>query len=352
MTLTPRLRVWLVGILLLAATTAARTQPISGNGVILNPSPMYLSPDPTRVPLTTLPAGVQVRVLAREGDWLRVVFRDRYLGDRTGYVLAANVRIESVAAPPSLPTPAPPVPGLVQPATAAPPPRPAPAPAPVRNEREHGYVWLSGTFQNESTAFTTTTSTTQNGATATVTTEYEGVQPVVADVAIGKHLWNGLGFQLAGTWASQITDANVAATVPLPVPGAPLRSVAGRTSGINRQELAVHIDASYAIPITKSLAQVVVFAGPSWFRVKQGLVTGVVVNDAPPFESITVVESTKQRLGYNAGIEASVRIYKALGIGGLVRYSKAELPFSPAPGLDITVTAGGVQAGGGLHFRF
>lgn len=348
MTLAPRLRVFFVAALLLGATAVSSAQPLNGNGVILNPAPMYLTPDPTRVALTTLAAGAQVHVLAREGDWLRVVFRDRYLGDRTGYVLAANVRIEAAAAPPSTNTPAPPVPGLVQPSTAGQ-PRPA---APIRVERERGYFWLSGTLQNETTAFTTTTSIAQNGATATVTTDYEGVQPIVADIAIGQHLWNGLGFQLAATWAGQITDANVSASVPLPVPGAPLRSVSGRASAVKRQELGVHIDASFAVPVTRSVAQVVVFAGPSFFRVKQGLVTGVVVNDTPPAESITVVESTKQHLGYNAGVEVSVRLHKALGIGGIVRYSKADVPFSPAPGVDVTIKAGGVQAGAGLHFRF
>jgi len=348
MTLAPRLRLFLVAALLPAATAAAFAQPLTGNGTILNPAPMYLTPDSSRVPLTTLPSGAQVRVLAREGDWLRVVFRDRYLGDRTGYVQAANVRVDPPAAAPSNPLPPPPVPGLVQPSTAA----GQTQSAPIRVEREHGYFWLSGTYQNESTAFTTTTSTAQGGATATVTTSYDGVQPIVADIAIGQHLWNGLGFQLAATWAGQITDANVSASVPLPVPGTPLRSVSGRASAVNRQELGVHIDASFAVPVTRSVAQVVVFAGPSFFRVKQGLVTGVVVNDTPPAETITVVESTRQHLGYNAGVEVSVRLYKALGIGGIVRYSKADVPFSPAPGVDVTIKAGGVQAGAGLHFRF
>src|SRR6185436_9919429 len=202
MTLGSRLRAVLVAALLFGATAAASAQPLTGNGVILNPAPMYLTPDPSRIPLTTLPAGTQVRVLAREGDWLRVIFRDRYLGDRTGYVLAVSVRIEPAAAPPSTPMPTPPpVPGQAQPSTAAQ-TRPA---APIRVERERGYFWLSGTSQNDSTAFTTTTSTTQNGATATVTTNYDGVQPIVADIAIGQHLWNGLGFQLAATWAGQIT---------------------------------------------------------------------------------------------------------------------------------------------------
>ena len=103
--------------------------------------------------------------------------------------------------------------------------------------------------------------------------------------------------------------------------------------------------------------QVVIFAGPSLFRVKQGLVTGVTVNETPPFTTAafanaTVTESRKQRIGANAGIEASVRVWNAVGVGVLVRYSRATLSFSPAPGTDVKIKAGGLQVGAGLHFRF
>ena len=103
--------------------------------------------------------------------------------------------------------------------------------------------------------------------------------------------------------------------------------------------------------------QVAIFAGPSWFRVNQGLVTAVTVNETPPFTTATfanatVTESRKQRIGANAGIEASVRVWRAVGVGVLVRYSRATLSFSPAPGTDVKIKAGGLQVGAGLHFRF
>jgi hypothetical protein len=322
MILTPRSYCWLVAAFVLGATSTSAAQTV-GNGVVIQPAPMHLEPDSARAPLTTVPAGTPVRVLARQGDWLWIVFRDPAIGDRVGYVRAAAVRVDSMPA------------GKVM---------------PIRVDRlDRGYLWLSGTYQMTSTEFATFT---RFGGTTAIRTTYGGVKPIVGDVALGLRVWNGLSIGLAGTGYGQITHADVSAIVPLPVPGAVPVSVSGRARDINRLELALHVDASWAVPIRQSRAQVVFFAGPSVFRVRQELVTGVFVNDTPPFVPITVVESTSQHVGANGGVEVSVRLYKALGLGGIVRYSRADVPFSPAPEVDVTVRAGGVQAGGGLHFRF
>jgi hypothetical protein len=312
---------WLVAAFVFAATTTSAAQTV-GTGVVIQPAPMHLEPDPARAPIATVPAGTPVRVLARQGDWLWIVFRDPAIGDRVGYVPAAAVRVDSM---------------------------PTARVMPIRVDRlDRGYLWLSGTYQTTSTEFATFT---RFGGSA-IRTTYGGVKPIVGDIALGLRVWNGLSIGLAGTGYGQITHADVSAIVPLPVPGAVPISVSGTAREINRLELALHVDASWSVPIRESRAQVVFFAGPSVFRVRQELVTGVFVNDTPPFVPITVVESTRQHLGANGGVEVSVRLYKALGLGGIVRYSRADVPFSPAPEVDVTVRAGGVQAGAGLHFRF
>ena len=349
-----RLRTYLVVVaLLFGAASTARAQPQSGNGVLINNAAMYLTPDPTRTPLATLPAGTPVRVLAKEGDWYRVVFRDRYLGDRTGYVLAANVRIEPAAPPSAAPRPA--VPGQVAPA-------PAPrepviiAATPMKVQRDRGYLWLSGTHQLKSTAFTAATTFAQNGGTGTITTIYDGVHPSAVDFAIGGRVWRELSIGIAATWAAQLTDAAVSALVPSPVQPGNLRSVSGTATSIRHEEVGIHFDASWAAP-AHGRYQAVIFAGPTLFRVKQGLVTGVTVNETPPFTTATfanaaTVQTTRVRLGGNAGVEASVRLWKELGVGAMVRYSRATVPFSPAAGTDVSLKVGGTQVGAGLHFRF
>ena len=54
---------------------------------VLVASPIFLRPDTSRTPLVTAPQGMQLKVLALEGDWCRVQFSDR-LGERTGYIEA------------------------------------------------------------------------------------------------------------------------------------------------------------------------------------------------------------------------------------------------------------------------
>jgi hypothetical protein len=345
-----RLRVCLIAALLVAAGSTARAQTLPAAGVIVPPSPMYLVPDATRVPLTTLPSGTPVRVLVREGEWYRVVFRDRYLGDRTGYVLASNVRIEPATAGPAAAPPG--VPGQIAPGGATAQQPVIISETPMIARRDHGYLSFNGTYQRDSTAFSTATTFVQGGRTGTITTNYGGVHLTTLDVGGGQRIWSILSVGAAATWSSQITDAAVTATIPRTSPAGSTFTVSGVAPEIRRQELGVHVVVSVGVP-RHHRVQVAAFAGPSWFFVKQGLVTAVTANEATAtFGAATVVESRENKLGANGGVDASVLLWKSFGIGGIVRYSRANVLFKPAPGMDITVHPGGLQLGGGIRFRF
>ena len=312
---------------------------------------MYLVPDATRIPLTTLPAGTSVRVVAREGEWYRIVFRDRYLGDRTGYVLVSNVRIEPAAPAPATPPRS--VPGQIAPPAAAGAQQPVIIQStPMIARRDHGYLSFNGTYQRESTAFTTATTFAQGGGTGTITTNYGGVHSSVVDVGGGQRIWGIVSVGAAATYSSQITDAAVTATIPRTSSPGSSFTVSGAAPEIHRRELGIHLALSLGVPRNHRV-QVAAFAGPSWFLVKQGLVTAVIANEAAAtFGGATVVESTEKKLGANGGIDASVLLWKSFGIGGILRYSRANVLFKPAPGMDITVRPGGLQLGGGIRFRF
>ncbi len=76
---------------------AAAGQVLNGTGILLTNAPLFLLPDANRTPLATLPAGTAVRVVAKEGDWYKVIHHDSFLGDRTGYIQAASIRVELAA---------------------------------------------------------------------------------------------------------------------------------------------------------------------------------------------------------------------------------------------------------------
>jgi len=64
-------------------------------GTIVGTAPVYLLPDAQRIPLRQLAEGTTVRVLARDGDWVRVEFSDPQYGPRVGYVESRFIRIRN-----------------------------------------------------------------------------------------------------------------------------------------------------------------------------------------------------------------------------------------------------------------
>jgi len=350
----PRLRVWLVVVCLLGVATGAGAQPVSGNAVVVNPTPMFLTPDSSRTPLATLPAGTRVRALAPDGEWYRIIYRDRYLGDRTGYVKAIDLRVEG---PPTTQGTPPGMPGLVNPATAPGTPQPIIVQStPMKAASPRTYVSLNGSYQQKSTAFTAATTFTQNVEQGTATTAYRGVHFPIADAGAGFRVAPGVLVGGAVTWLSHSSDADVSASIPHPFTFNTPRSVSGVASGIGRQELALHVSIAYITP-EAGRTHVMIFGGPSFFRVKQGLVTNVNANEVYPYDTATfknavITDASKSRAGGHVGADVSFDVWNGVGVGAIARFSRANIDFASADGTSVAVKAGGLQVGGGLRFKF
>ena len=110
---------------------SARAQSFGDVALVATESPVFLLPDATRTPLRTLPVGMALTILRRQGDWLQVSFEDPQLGRRTGWIEAKAVRIRPAAAEPAPDAPSPPAaqPGSTPPRTPAQPRRSARRPA-------------------------------------------------------------------------------------------------------------------------------------------------------------------------------------------------------------------------------
>ena len=136
-----------------------------------------------------------------------------------------------------------------------------------------------------------------------------------------------------------------------------LSLIAGTAGGLERNELVTHIQAAYVI----SSAGKVDFAlsgGPSFFSVKQGLVSDITYTEQHPYDSATFATALTttvgaSKIGFNAGADVGVRLSKNVGVGGLVRFSRTSIEF-PLPGATTNVKsdAGGVQVAGGLRLFF
>jgi len=160
---------------------------------------------------------------------------------------------------------------------------------------------------------------------------------------------------------SKSTPTQLNGAVPHPFFFDQDRDVSGDVGGLKREEMAIHIRGSYEFP-TGNRFQVMAFGGPSFFRVKQGIVTDFTYTDAYPYDTATfatgeVVEARESKLGFNAGVDAAFFFTRQLGVGGIVQFGGATLDFASAGGGTQEVKAGGLQAGGlqaggGLRLRF
>ena len=332
---------------------AAEAQLLNGTGILLTDAPLFLLPDAKRTPLANLPQGTVLRVVGKEGDWYMVIHHDSFLGDRTGYVQAASIRVELVA-PPSAPDA-----GAGEPRPGRSQTNAGRATARTRGASswsDRGYISVNGGFQATSNAFTATSTLIQNVEAGSLTTAYDIRRPPVLDIGGAARVWRKLALGVAVTWSSQTSGGTLTASVPHPfLFGAP-RSVAGAVADIPRRELAVHMNASWFVPVG-SRTQVAISGGPSYFQVRQGFVTDLTTASAYPYDTATFVSATtaqptRSRLGFNTGLDISARASRHVGVGAIVRYSRASLQFPVDSSPDATVRAGGLQVGGGIRFAF
>jgi opacity protein-like surface antigen len=191
--------------------------------------------------------------------------------------------------------------------------------------------------------------------TATLTIEHGVKVPVAFDVGgavrIVRQLW--LGAQYAA--AEMKPSASIGAVIPHPVLFNTPRTVEGSTDGVVHNERNVHVDVMYALPVGGM--EVKVIAGPTFFNLEQDFVSAVALNETYPFDTATLASATKKRLsqsavGFNAGVDVSYPLSSTVGVGGLIRYSSADVKVDDPDVGQQTAKAGGVEAVAGVRVRF
>lgn len=75
--------------------------------LVIEATPIYLTPDDTRTPLKILPVNTALRIVGEKGDWIQVEFRDPQYGPRVGFVARSKVRIRTTQPQPPVDPPVP-----------------------------------------------------------------------------------------------------------------------------------------------------------------------------------------------------------------------------------------------------
>jgi hypothetical protein len=216
-------------------------------------------------------------------------------------------------------------------------------------------VAVNGATQATSTTFNDRFSFDQYLEQATVEADYEVQSDLVVDGGVIVRLWRGLGAGVAVSRFNNRRPAQIEASIPHPFFFAQARAIEGQESA-RRSETGAHVQLAWMIPATDHI-RIIVSAGPSWLNVEQSLVREIRSAEVYPFDtaeysSAAVGRESKSAVGVNAGADVMWTFSKNVGVGGLLRFTRATMSVQPGEGRSVKLEAGGLHAGGGLRVLF
>jgi hypothetical protein len=269
------------------------------------------------------------------------MFRARITAAAAALVLGVAVSAAAQARP-TQPRPTPPQPA--QPRAAQPP-------------NDKFYVSINGMFQTGFEDFSESVTFTENAESGTFSTDYDVKSGPAFDVSAGVLVWRHLALGAGVSRYSKATPIQLTAQIPHPFFFNRPREVSGEVGGLKREELAVHIQARVMLTPSPRL-QAMIFGGPSFFKVKQGIVNDFEVTEAYPYDTVTFsrglsTTADESKMGFNVGGDVGYFFTRQVGVGGSVQWSGAsiDVPASAGTG-SFDLRIGGIQAGGGLRLRF
>jgi hypothetical protein len=233
--------------------------------------------------------------------------------------------------------------------TRRPPARPAPP-------TDRIFISVDGAYQVGTQDFDDSSSFSVNAETATYSGAYDVKSGPAFNISgsglITRHFAVGVGVSRY----SKATPIAVTASIPHPFFFNRARALSDTVSA-NREELAVHVQARLLLPLQSQRIQAAVFAGPSFFSVKQDVLTRVGYSDAYPYDAISpapgqITNVSKSKTGFNAGADVAYFFTRQVGVGGVAQYAGTTIELTSASGGTTDAKVGGFQVGGGLRLRF
>jgi hypothetical protein len=238
-----------------------------------------------------------------------------------------------------------------------PPTQPRPQPRAAQGPTDKFYVSINGAFQTGGGDFSESVTFVENAENGTFSTDYDVKAGPALNLSFGANIRRNLGVGVGVTRFSKSTPIALTASVPHPFFFNQPRSVSGEIGGINREEFAVHVQAR-AMFLPSPSIQAVVFGGPSFFQVKQGIINDFEVTEAYPYDTATFnrgisTSAEESKVGFNVGADVGYFFTRQVGVGGSVQWAGTtiDVPASGGTG-TFEIKAGGLQAGAGLRLRF
>lgn len=216
------------------------------------------------------------------------------------------------------------------------------------------FLAANGLFQPGASTFTERYEFREFVEEGTIQSTYEAGSAVGLDGSLGVRVWRNVGVGVAVSTYAPKEGGEVTARIPHPFHFNQHREVSG-DAGLTRRETAIHASLLYIVPAGERL-QLILGAGPTFFQADQSFVNDVLYSQEYPFDTATfngvdIDNESASGIGFNASLDVSWRFSRSFGVGALVRYAQATLPFTPGD-RNVDVDVGGVQAGIGFRVIF
>jgi hypothetical protein len=219
-----------------------------------------------------------------------------------------------------------------------------------------GFITVNFGTQTGSTSFTETSVLHINQEDGNVSAVSSVKSGPLFDLGAGGRVWHQLQVGVSVSRFSVKGSADISADIPHPFVFNQPRHVSGTASNLNRREIAEHVDMIWAAPLSTHL-EVKAFAGPSFFKVRQDLVSNVTYTETYPYDTADfsgadLKGTSKSVVGFNAGAEMNVYFQPNVGVGVTARFARATAKLDAPLGGQVPVKAGGFHVAAGLRLRF
>lgn len=231
-----------------------------------------------------------------------------------------------------------------------------PATAFAQSWPERVHVSVNGAFQSSTTDFSDRFEFDKDLETGSTGVDYRVGSGAMFDGGAGFRLWKHLGVGVAISVFNRTDNANTTTRSPHPFFFERPREVTGEATGLSRRETAVHVQAMYLLRASGPL-RIVISGGPTFFNVKQDIVSEVVLDEDFPFDAARIGSVQKQTSkgtapSFNVGADVFWMFTRGFGVGGVVRFARTTVDLDAPRGRTVSVDAGGVYTGGGIRLLF
>lgn len=335
-----RIAVFVIFIVSLAATASADTV-----RVIADRALVWTRPGGVSIVMNQLLKDQTAEVVRRVGDWYEIVAPPGSGGGdrKTGFISASQVVLEAGDAPSSRPAPA---------------GRTPPQAAQSSSARSARVLNIDAAFRMGGDDLTRSFSafTDTFAEAGSIATNYGNRSGLAFDVLFAQPLARSFGVGVGFDYYLRSHHATVDARVPHPFFFNQLRTGTFETEGLSAHEAAVNIPAVWMPPAFGAL-KIMVFGGPTIFRVSQTVVTDLVLDERYPYDTVTITgvktgERKSTLVGFHVGGDVAYFFTPSVGVGGGARYSHAKMKFDQDDDVTTHGVAGGFSALAGLRFLF